>query len=252
MNPGFFARAIATIALITTTIALRAQDGFDTGSDDITTLSPFEVGSASTRGYDPRYRGGNLAKVPVRLITRADTVILELTISSDDKKPDKRIADLQAAFRILRDNAAKRNDILMKSGYVELPLVTSNRWGFSSAKTGDEVSSFNVTLITRIGPKETVFERMAVLNQFIDDLDLRGNAKVLYVSSGIALVKPDQYRKELLQLIAKEVDLMKSVFGPTIEFQIRGLDEKVQVRQLDEVNLELSLPYQLVLSSKGS
>lgn len=230
-------------------ISLHAQDDFYSMEEDVFELSPFGVSSASSRGYDPRFRGGNLSSSPIKLVKRADVVTLDLTTSSDDKKPGKRIINLQQAFRVLKESVEKREDIAMKSGYVELPLATSNRWAFSSAKTSDEVSSFNIRLITKMGPDDTVFERSAVLNEFIDTIKFDGEVATLYVSSGIALMSPENYRKDLLELISAEIKLMKSVFGLDIEYQLRGLDQKVTVRQIDEVNLELSLPYQLVLGS---
>lgn len=227
---------------------LSAQDNFYTMDDDVFELSPFEISTSSSRGYDPRYRGGNLSNNPIRIVKRADIVTLELTVSSDDKRPERRISSLQNAFRKLKESAGTRGDIVMKSGYVELPLATSDRWVFSSAKTSDEVSSFNLKLITKMGSEDTVFDRSAVLNKFIDAIDLEDNVKILYVSSGIALLEPNKYRKEILELISDEVKSLKSIFGINIGYQLRGLDQKVSVRQIDEVNLELSLPYQLILS----
>lgn len=242
-------RITAIIAATLITVSLSAQDDFYHMDDDVETIAAFEVSSASSRGYDPRYRGGNLSSNPIKIVKRADVVTLELTVTSVDKKPHKRIAKLQNAFRKLKESAAARDDVVMKSGYVELPLATSNRWIFSSAKTSSEVSSFNLKLITRMGPKDTVFDRSAFLNEFIDGVDLQGKVNVLYVSSGIGLLQPDKYRNEILKLVAKEVRSLVSIFGSHTGYQIRGLDKKVQVRQIDEVNLELSLPYQLTLST---
>jgi hypothetical protein len=246
-NPSMKIKAIIVIWIVS--LGLYAQDDFYSMNDDVFDLSAFEVSTASSRGYDPRFRGGNLSNNPIRLVKRADIVTLELTVSTDDKKPDKRISYLQDAFRTLKESVANRDDIVMKSGYVELPLATSDRWVFSSAKSGDEVSSFNLKLITKMGLEDTVFDRSAFLNTFIDELDLGPNVKIFYVSSGIALLEPNKYRKELLKLISDEVDLLKSIFGATIGYQLRSLDQKINVGQIDEVNLELSLPYQLVLSS---
>lgn len=241
---------LALIAIILIT-KLPAQEDFYAMDSDVLELSAFEVISSSSQGYDPRYRRSNLSTNSVRLVKRADIVILELTVMSDNKKPEKRIANLQEAFAELKRATAARSDIIMKSGYVELPLVTSNRWNFSSAKTSEEISSFNVQLITKMNLTDTVFDRSTFLNEFIDSIEL-GDVKVLYVSSGVAILNPDSYRNELLELIAREVELLGRVFSTSNEFLIRGLDQKVSVRQIDGVNLEISLPYQLIISRDSS
>lgn len=227
-----------------------AQDDFYAFEGDNIELSPFSISSVSNRAYDPRYRGSNRSETPIRLKIRADVVTLRLTISSDEKRADRRIAALQDAFAQLRDSAEERDDILMRSGYVELPLVTDSRW-WSSAKGSDDISSFNITLLAKMGPTDTVFDRTAVLNDFVENIDLPSGVKALFVSSGIALLNPASYREQLLHMLANELEMLRGVFGVNTEIQLNGLDRNVQVAQLDEANLELSLPYNLVAKTKG-
>lgn len=235
--------------LLASSVTVAAQQGHYDFADETIELSSFTV-SASSNGFDPRNRGGHSSGSPVRLIKRADTVTLTLTISSDHKKPDERIKALQEALRLLREKAAQKKDVFVRTGYIELPLATGYRL-FSSAKTSDEVSSFDVTFVAKLAATDTFFERTAYLNRFIDEVQFGRDIKALYVSTGIALVDPDQYRGEILRQIGEDYRKIKEIFGPAIEVDIKGLDQRVQVRQLNDTNLELSLPYQMILRTKS-
>lgn len=235
---------------------LQAQDDFYSFEEDIYTLSPFEISSSgySQNRYDPRNRGGNQNTCPVRIVKRADAVTLKLTISSSAKKPDVRIESLQRAFTLLKEKAAEKNHVLVKTGYVELPLATSRRSFFTSAKTSEEVSSFDVTLITKMGENDTVFDRTAVLNDFIDEIDFGKHTLVYYVNSGIALLEADSFRPEIIKMIGEEYQLMKETFGKTLQVNITGIDRRVQVRQLNATSIEVYIPYTMNLrtnSEKG-
>jgi hypothetical protein len=158
------------LLLLLTPVLLPAQDNQYTFQDDVILLEAFTVGTPKSRGFDPRHRGGSPSTSPIRLIKKADMVTVNLTISSDNKKPEERIKALQDALHALKDAGAKRRDILVKTGYVELPLVSSNRYFFSSAKSGEEISSFDVVLIAKMLESDSVFARTAYLNSFIDEI----------------------------------------------------------------------------------
>lgn len=228
-----------------------AQGDFYTFEDDIAELSPFEVSSVNSGQYDPRYRGGSGANSPIKLRKRADLVTLSLTVSSSDKNPEKRILNLKNAFELVQNKADQNDQILFKSGFVALPMVSGSFFA-SKGKSADEVSSFDMFLIAKMGETDTIFERMEVLNRFIEDIDFANDVDVYFKSSGIALLKPQQYRKELIQRIGEEFEFLKQTFGDDIQITVTGLDKKVQVTQVDDINLEIFLPYQMAIQTNKS
>ncbi|MEX0289749.1 MAG: hypothetical protein AB3N63_03530 [Puniceicoccaceae bacterium] len=233
------------IPMILFPVLAFAQNDFYSFDDDVYELSAFEVSAVSSGRYDPRYRGGVQSNCPIRIKKRADIVTLKLTVSSIAKKPEDRIRLLKDTFQLLSTKAKAEKQILFKSGFVALPLVTGNF--FSSGKSEDQVSSFDFTLIAKLGPEDSIFERMDVLNEFVEEIDFNKEVNVYFKSSGVALMKPDQYRKELLQMIGEELELLKSTFGETTMVSINGLDQRVRVQQLDDVNLEIFIPYNMVV-----
>jgi hypothetical protein len=222
---------------------MLAQDDFYSFDEDVFELSPFEVSSVSSGKYDPRYRGGAESTCPIRLKMRADIVTLKLTVSSSAKKPEERIENLRETYLLLSEKATANPQILFKSGYVALPMVTAGF--FSSGKSGSEVSSFDCMLVAKLGPDDSIFDRMNVLNTFIGNIEFGRDVEVYFKSSGIGLLKPDQYREKLLELIGKEYRLMKTTFGEDVAVSINGLDRRVSVQQLDDSNLEVFIPYSM-------
>lgn len=233
------------LALVACNIS-SAQDDFSSFGDEVFSLEEFSITGGSYK-YDPRGRGGSQVSVPVRITRRADAVTLKLTVSCDEKRPDDRIRLLQDALRVLKKETDAREGITLKTGYVELPLVTSNRSIFSGSKSSNEVSSFDITLITKLGDSDTVFERTAYLNTFIDAIDFEREIHLYYVSTGIAILNPDAYRADILKEIGDEFRLMKETFGSDVQVMFWGLDKRVNVKQLNDTNLELFIPYTMIL-----
>lgn len=224
-----------------------AQDDYAFSKDELFELSPFEVSSISSR-VDPRYRGDAAPRTPISIKVRADVVMLRLTASCSDKRPEDRIEKLQKTIRALKEAAAKQPQVHFTSGYTELPLAKGRRSIFSSAGD-DEVSSFAFALSAKLGEQDSLFDRMAFLNGFIDSIDLPDGVKVYYVSSGIALLKPGSYREEVLKLIGDEYRRLKTIFGDDVVVNFQGLDQRLQMRQVDEIQIELYLPYSMNLQA---
>lgn len=218
-------------------------------SDESFELSPFTV-SGQRSSYDGRGRGGEETTPPARLVVRADAALLKLTISSESSKPEERIADLQAAYAALRDAAAKERRVSLKTGYVALPLVKGRSYSLSM-KTPDEVSSFEVTLVAKMGEADTVFERIGFLNSFVETVQLPRNVRSYFVASGIGLLDADKYRPELLRIVGAEYKGLIAIFGEDAAVTVHGLDQRVRVRALDEAQVEVALPYRLELRVGG-
>lgn len=239
--------------LLFSALIAAAQDDYYTFDQDVIELSPFTVttgGSYHPRPFDPRNRGGSSSNSPIRIIKNADIATLTLTVSSDYKAPDERITALQTAFFLLKQEAAQRKDIILKSGYIELPLETGRHGIFSSSRTSNEVSSFDVTLIAKMREGDTLFQRASMLNAFVSGIEFPKHLEVLYVSSGIALLDLENFRTEILQRVAALMESTRSILGGNTDIEITGLDKPIQVYQLDEIHLELTLPVQMSLNCR--
>ena len=225
-------------------LLLFGQSDFYTFDEDLEELSPFGVSSVSSGRYDPRNRGGSATNCPIKIKKRADLVTLSLTVSSSDRDPEKRLKHLKGAFELIEVKSKANDQILFKSGFVALPMVTGSFFS-SKGKYADEVSSFDMILVAKMGPQDSMFDRMEVLNAFIEGIDFGKGVDVYFDSSGIALMNPSQYRKDLLKMIGKEFEFLRNTLGEDIKMKVSGLDQKVRVQQVDDVNLEIFIPYQM-------
>lgn len=248
-------KLVTFIIILSTGALLQGQEDYHVFDDeDVVTMSKFEVVGSSARSYsyrsqyDPRNRGGSGSRNPIKLLKRADCVMLKLTVSSEAKMPEDRIKGLQEAYQLLKSETLRSGKVLFRSGFVELPIVEGRR-GFSSYKKSEEVSSFDVTLIAKMGEEDTIFDRTEFLNSFLNDIDFDRSIKVYFVSTGIGLLKSANLRMELIGMIGDEAQLMKKTFGEDISLRFEGLDQKIQIRQINDVNLEVFIPYSMVLQT---
>ncbi|EDY81353.1 hypothetical protein VDG1235_971 [Verrucomicrobiia bacterium DG1235] len=205
--------------------------------------APVELGIPSSN-FDPRGRGGAETQTPARMILPADAVVVSFSVSTESSKPEERLADLRQAYEALNKAVEKNEQVALKTGFMALPLARSGGY-LSSMKSGDEVSSFEVTVVAKLAPEESVFERMLFLNSFVERIVFPKSVKAYFQSSSIALLKPDGYRTALVKMVGADYQFMRSTFGEGVSVKVTGLDQRTQVRVVDDRHVEVSLPYKM-------
>ena len=94
------------------------------------------------------------------------------------------------------------------------------------------------------GTSADVFADTRQLRQFIAGFDVAPGAELQVVSIGLAVDNSEQYRDRLLELIGEQARNTQRNFGARTVV-IEGLNNPITVRQLDDLNVELYIDYQL-------
>ena len=76
-----------------------------------------------------------------------------------------------------------------------------------------------------------------------------GQSKAADGSVGLYVKNPDQYRREILQKVFDDFEVLKKAFGTDFEIMPNGLNQKVRSRVSGEGEVELWIDYSFTFNS---
>ena len=98
----------------------------------------------------------------------------------------------------------------------------------------------------------SLFDRAAEIKAVVDSIKPGKQTKIYVGQTSLGMLDPEQYRPELVKLIAADIKMVTAALGEKYGMSIRGLDGRVQLRQVDEQNVRLFIAYryeQIVIGS---
>ena len=173
----------------------------------------------------------------------ADGAVMPFTITSDTRDATTRKEEIHTVLLTAIDRAAAAG-VELVSGSFQLERVTRANYKELPLGYGGRIDTSSVQLMvkTRLDGSATAAETK--LQAFIYALKKSGRATV-DTSGGIALtvINPDQYRDQILSLVAADAKHTAALFGPNFTFNIAGIDLPVMWSQVSSTEVFLFLPY---------
>ena len=180
----------------------------------------------------------------VSLVQTADYLCATVTIRSAAKDIERQTLAVQQTLATLRAAVERSSRFQLHDG----PLHLTGSYGAFSGKSSfsNAVLQTTVRILCPLvnGTSADVFNDTRALRQFIASLDVAGGAELQVLSVSLAVDSAEQYRDRLLDLIGEQARATQRTFGAR-NVVIEGLNNAVTVRQLDDINVELYIDYQL-------
>ena len=150
---------------------------------------------------------------------------------------------------------AGRSGIELAVGdFFVVPLTNDNYRTLSFIGDGRPDSERVVFFIkTRLGASaEEANAAITRLEQFVRSVPAAGRAEMRAAGPlTLSIVAPDQYRGQLLDMIATEARAIAARFGPDQRTEARGLDRPVEWRRAGITEVFLYIPHQLIFRPAG-
>ncbi len=188
---------------------------------------------------------------PVARRQKADQMVLPLTLTSRQSSPEKRIEELNQATEELMELADDDSDISLMETRMDYSAGAAA--GLPNIQFGEKRTS-TVTFYISVSPKfrkDAFFDRALALTSFADQLAF-GTVTLTLGKVQLCTKNPEQYRAKLLTHIMSEISLLRKLTGPETILHISGLERPVEVRQIDQENVELFIRYELTLEQLKS
>lgn len=180
----------------------------------------------------------------VSLVQTADYLCATVMIRSAVKDIDKQTLAVQQTLATLRAGVEKSSRFQLHDG----PLHLSGSYNSLSSKSSysNAVLQTTVRILCPLvnGTSADVFNDTRLLRQFISRFEVAGGAELQVLSVSLAVDTPEQYRDRLLDLIGEQARVTQRTFGAR-SVAIEGLNNAITVRQLDDINVEIYIDYQL-------
>lgn len=184
---------------------------------------------------------------PVSLRRQADRVVLELILTCDQSTPDDRVDELENAVTDLTSRLKSAScDELATSAFFN---STGNAAGLSLLNLGDEKAATAALYAAKpIRDKDdSLFSVAEPLAAAADTFTPQGAVDLIIGNAYLAVEQPEQYREELQKKILAHAFRLRELSGTGAILHLSGLEGPVQVRQIDNRNVELFIDYKLTL-----
>jgi hypothetical protein len=181
----------------------------------------------------------------VTLVRRADYVSFAVTITSSESDFNNRVRLIGEARNAVTEALAKQ-DIRFETGPTHLVLEQPGSSTLSSASSlgysrpNEAVVHVLVPLAKAGG---NIFEAASRVASNLTKLQLPARTSLRYSPFRLAIDNPERHRKELIAKIAEEVTGIKAAMRSNGKVSISGLASPVQLRQLNDTDVELALSY---------
>lgn len=188
--------------------------------------------------------------VATKLTQRADYVSLSLTISSEEREPEKQYEELNQAIKVVRNAAKGDQKIDIFAGPVYLSSETKSK--LASSSSYQSYSQAQLNLLAPLGVGDTIYSCAAAMQRFVKALTLPGKSRSSVGQTRIAVRNPEQHRDQLIKMISEAVKKAKDAFEPgaAISLKVEGLENPVSVRQLDDEYVELFIGHSIHMDVK--
>jgi hypothetical protein len=195
-----------------------------------------------------RYAQENRPVIGLR--RQADSVVLQIAISSDSRDAEVRKKEIHAVLASALDRAAAAG-IEIVTGNYELNAVSKTNYQQLPLEYGNRVDTNKVLVMLKLKLSTNVAAAQQQLSNFVKNIPQSGRG-VVDINGGVTLtiLNPDQYRDDIIKLVADHARKQAAVFGPDYAAQINGIDAQVFWSQVSESDVFLYVPYRFTIVPK--
>ncbi len=180
---------------------------------------------------------------------RADNLITNVTVVCDTRELSQRKEELRATLRNMIRAAAQDKRIALGVG--DEVVGAFDETMLDQVIVPDrkaDTSTATVLVKTAIGPGDSFDAATGRIKDFVKRTAKVGRTEVL-LNSGweLTLINPNQYRPEVIKLVAEDARKTAAAFGDGYGVEVLGLQLPVSWYQSGPLELALYVPYKLTI-----
>ena len=192
-------------------------------------------------------------KIPlIGLRRRADFAVQEVAITGDTRDSTARHNEMFAMIRGAIELAGRRGVQLAIGDTVIEPLTLENYRSLTLTKDS-RPDAERVTFLVKTPLGAGVDSKTALdrIDGFVKAVPAVGRALIEPVGDlTLSVVKPDQYRDEIVGLVADDARKMSQRFGADYGVEAKGIDRQVEWSRAGLTDVFLYIPYQITVVPK--
>jgi hypothetical protein len=185
-------------------------------------------------------------RVAVELVRPAEYVAVQLTLRGNGSDPAERFAAISAAKGKLAALVAQHPGWRLCDGATI--VWTSDSSSFSSSTAMDAAG---LSVLAPLSADGNLYSDAAAVTRTLLELKKESSLALDVRSIELALADPEQYRPQLLKLVADDAARTRDALAPGSELALSGLSSPVRARKLDDRTVALFMDYRIELRGAG-
>jgi hypothetical protein len=176
----------------------------------------------------------------------ADFAVQEVVVTGDTRDPDKRHEEIYTMVRGAIELAAKRGGIELATGEMVVePLTLANYRNLPLRTDGRPDSNRTTFLVkTRLAAGSDAKAALDRISAFVKAVPAVGRAELKPANDlTLSVVGPDQYRAQIIDLVAADARATAARLGPDYAVEAKGLDRPVEWSRASLTEVFLYVPY---------
>jgi hypothetical protein len=186
----------------------------------------------------------------VGLKRQADSAVQPITISSDSRDEGVRKREIYAMLAAAVQRASSAGVDLV-TGDFELVPVTSSTFRDLVFAGGSRPDTSVVSLMVKAKLSGSTGGAQKRIDDFIRAVPPDGRS-LMEKKGGLTLtiINPDQYRDEIVKLVAAEAKRYAGYFGAEYGVEVSGLNEQLAWSQVSNADVFLYIPYRFIIKPR--
>lgn len=184
----------------------------------------------------------------------ADFAVMTVVISGDTREEQQRRNEILTMVRSALDLAARTGIELATGDLIVEPLTVANYRNLPMSDD-DRADTNQVIFLVKVRLNNTTDAAAAMerMTNFVHSVPVAGRAEMRQVGElGLSVVAPDQYRGQILDLVATDARATAARFGTNYAVEAVGLDRPVQWMRASLTEVFLFVPYSITVRPAAS
>jgi len=180
----------------------------------------------------------------------ADSAVQSIWITSDSRAESMRKSEIHAMLLAALQRAAAAGVQLVMGDFELVPVTTAN-YRDLVFQTGNRPDTSKIVLYVKAKLAGSTGNAQKRIDDFVTAVPTTGRA--LLEKQGnltLTIINPDQYRDDVVKLIAESAKRYASYFGPDYGVEVGGLNEQLSWTQVSNTQVFLYIPYRFSIRPK--
>ena len=186
-----------------------------------------------------------------RILKQADNLLLKILITNDARGEDQRKSEIYATLLGAIKTAGSSSEFSISAvtpnGFVR-PLSESNYKIDLLNGVRPDTNQAYFRVRTPIPVNADAEALLSSLKRFAEELKMEGRTLVEVEGDvEVSIVDPQQYRPQVIELMAKDIAAVTSALGPDYRAIVTGVDKPVEWARVGSTDVAVFIPYEYVV-----
>jgi hypothetical protein len=186
----------------------------------------------------------------IGLRRQADSAVQTISFSSDSREEATRKKEIHTMLAAAMDKAAAAG-VELVIGNFELTPVTNANYQELPLNWAGRVDTSKVDVMVKVKLAGSTVSAEKRIDAFVKGLGRNGRGAIDQAGGlTLTIINPDQYRDDIVRLVAEDARTRAEIFGTDYAVQVSGIDGQIFWSQVSGTDVFLYIPYRYTVVPK--